>query len=69
MPERNWDAFLNKGKVAEPLPPLPAPVKRAMGNLRQALHDLLGRGDLSHEAVLDLATLIDEVAQKVERLG
>ncbi len=46
-----------------------APVKRAMGNLRQALHDRLGRGDLSHEAVLDLAMLIDEVAQKVERLG
>ena len=44
-----------------------APVKRAMGNLRQALHDRLGRGDMSNDAVLDLAALIDEVAQKVER--
>lgn len=44
-----------------------APVQRAMSNLRHALHDRLGRGDLSGDAVLDLAALIDEVAHKVER--
>ena len=44
-----------------------APIRRAMGNLRQALHDRLGRGDLSQDTLHDFAALIDEVAQKVER--
>ena len=44
-----------------------APIRRAMGNLRQALQDRLGRGDLSPDALHDMAALIDEVAQKVER--
>ena len=46
-----------------------APIRRAMGNLRQALQDRLGRGDLSQDTLHDVAALIDEVAQKVERLG
>jgi DNA-binding PadR family transcriptional regulator len=45
-----------------------APVRRAMGNLRQALQDRLGRGDLSEETLHDVVALIDEVAQKIERL-
>ena len=45
-----------------------APIRRAMGNLRQALQDRVGRGDLSQDTLHDLAALIDEVTQKIERL-
>ena len=45
-----------------------APVRRAMGNLRQAVQDRVARGDFSEETLHDIAALIDEVAQKVERL-
>lgn len=45
-----------------------ASVRRAMGNLRVALQDRLGRGDLSQDTLHDVAALIDEVAQKIERL-
>ncbi|HVF95584.1 MAG TPA: PadR family transcriptional regulator [Sphingomonas sp.] len=45
-----------------------APVRRAMGNLRVVLQDRVGRGDLGDEALHDIAALIDEVAQKIERL-
>jgi DNA-binding PadR family transcriptional regulator len=45
-----------------------APVRRAMGNLRQVLQDRLGRGDLSDETLHDVVALIDGVAQKIERL-
>ncbi|WP_374942257.1 PadR family transcriptional regulator [Sphingomonas sp.] len=45
-----------------------APVRRAMGNLRQALQDRLGRGDLSDDTLHDVVALIDAVAQKIERL-
>ena len=44
------------------------PVRRAMANLRSALHDRLHRvgadGDLLH----DVAAIIDEAVQKIERL-
>ncbi len=45
-----------------------APVRRAMGNLRVALRDRLSRGEFSEETLHDVAALIDEVAQKIERL-
>lgn len=44
------------------------PIRRAMGNLRVAVGDRLSRGDLSEDTLHDVAALIDEVAQKVERL-
>lgn len=46
-----------------------APVRRAMANLRHAVNDRLFYGDeLSEDAAHQLAALIDEVAQKIERL-
>jgi DNA-binding PadR family transcriptional regulator len=45
-----------------------APVRRAMGNLKVALQGRLSRGDASDAMLLDAAALIDEVAQKIERL-
>lgn len=45
------------------------PVRRAMGNLKTVLQDRLGRGEASDETLLEVAKLIDEVAQKIERLG
>lgn len=44
-----------------------APIRRAMGNLRQALQDRLGRGEVTADTLHDVAALIDEVAQRVER--
>ncbi len=45
-----------------------APIRRAMGNLKVALADRLGRGEFSEDTLHDVAALIDEVAQKIERL-
>ncbi len=45
-----------------------APVRRAMANLKTALQGRLTRGDASEATVHDVAALIDEVAQKIERL-
>ncbi|MDP1026521.1 PadR family transcriptional regulator [Sphingomonas sp. KR1UV-12] len=45
-----------------------APIRRSMGNLKVALADRLGRGDFSEDTLHDVAALIDEVAQKIERL-
>ncbi|MCC2979038.1 MULTISPECIES: PadR family transcriptional regulator [unclassified Sphingomonas] len=45
------------------------PVRRAMSNLRAALQDRLSRGDISDETLLQVVALIDEAAQKIERLG
>ncbi len=45
-----------------------APIRRAMGNLRVALEQRLTRGDFSQDTLHDVAALIDEVAQKIERL-
>lgn len=44
------------------------PIRRAMGNLRVAVGERLSRGELSEDTLHDVAALIDEVAQKVERL-
>ena len=45
-----------------------ASVRRAMGNLRQVLVDRLGDRDLDKTALHDIVALIDEAAQKIERL-
>ncbi|MEH3046936.1 PadR family transcriptional regulator [Sphingomonas adhaesiva] len=45
-----------------------APIRRAMGNLRQAVQDRASRADTSPDTLHDIAALIDEAAQKVERL-
>ena len=45
-----------------------APIRRAMGNLRMAVQGRLGRGDLDDEKLHEVVALIDEVAQKIERL-
>ncbi|HEU0065994.1 MAG TPA: PadR family transcriptional regulator [Sphingomonas sp.] len=45
-----------------------APVRRAMGNLRQALRDRLGRKDVGDATLHEAVALIDGVAQQIERL-
>lgn len=45
-----------------------APLRRAMGNLRQAVQDRIRRGEFSEATVHDIAALLDDVAQKIERL-
>lgn len=44
------------------------PVRRAMGNLRQVLQQRLGAEDVTAETLHEVAALLDEVAQKIERL-
>jgi DNA-binding PadR family transcriptional regulator len=45
-----------------------ASVRRAMGNLRQVLMNRLGDRDLESDTLHDIVALIDEAAQKIERL-
>lgn len=45
-----------------------SPVWRAMRNLGMAIRNRLGHGDISDETVHELAGLIDEFAQRIERL-
>ncbi|WP_375288276.1 PadR family transcriptional regulator [Sphingomonas sp.] len=45
-----------------------APIRRAMTNLGVAVRERLARGDFSEDTLHDVAALIDEVAQKIERL-
>ncbi|AXJ97074.1 MULTISPECIES: PadR family transcriptional regulator [unclassified Sphingomonas] len=45
-----------------------APVRRAMHNLRHAVQNRVMRGDLDEDALYRIVALIDEAAQKVERL-
>jgi DNA-binding PadR family transcriptional regulator len=45
-----------------------APVQRATSNLRQALEHRMSRDDVTIETQYDVAALLDEVAQKIERL-
>lgn len=45
-----------------------APIGRAMANLGSAIAGRLARGDFSEDTLHDAAALIDEVAQKIERL-
>ncbi len=45
-----------------------APIKRAMMNLRTASVQRMTRGDADNETALAIAALLDEAAQKIERL-
>ncbi len=45
-----------------------APVRRAMGGLREALQHRLSRDDASAEKVHAAAAILDEAAQRIERL-
>lgn len=44
------------------------PIRRAMGNLKQALMHRMGEGDLDEEAMHQIAAILDEAVQKIERL-
>lgn len=46
----------------------PAPIRRAMMNLRTASMQRMTRGDANNETALAIAALLDETAQKIERL-
>ena len=45
-----------------------APIRRAMGNLRQVLQTRLMREDVNEDTLHAVAGLLDEAAQKIERL-
>jgi len=45
-----------------------APVRRAMGNLREVLIHRLGRDGVREQTVHDAVAIIDEAAQRIERL-
>lgn len=45
-----------------------APIRRAMENLKMALGERLQREGVDEEAMLGVAAIIDEAAQKIERL-
>jgi DNA-binding PadR family transcriptional regulator len=45
-----------------------APVRRAMGNLRAVLLHRLGEGKLSGETLHAVTAIIDDAAQRIERL-
>ena len=57
-----------EGVGAEAKRPDGAPIRRAMGNLSVALRERMARGGFSEDTLHDIAALIDEVAQKIERL-
>lgn len=44
------------------------PIRRAMGNLRQVLQQRLTAEDIDADRLHEVAALLDEVAQKIERL-
>ena len=44
------------------------PVKRAMGNLRQVLQHRLGEGEVPADTMHAISAILDEAAQKIERL-
>jgi DNA-binding PadR family transcriptional regulator len=45
-----------------------APVRRAMGNLREVLQTRLSRDDATIETLHDVAAILDDAAQRIERL-
>lgn len=44
------------------------PVRRAMGNLRTVLQNRLGQSDVDGDTLHQVSAIIDEAAQKIERL-
>jgi len=45
-----------------------APIRRAMDNLRAVLRHRLGGGDIAKDTLHDVAAILDEAAQRIERL-
>ena len=45
-----------------------APIRRAMGNLRAVLQNRLSNDDVTADTLHDVAAILDEAAQKIERL-
>jgi len=45
-----------------------APVRRALHNLRMAIHQRLEKEGADNQTMFDVAALIDEAASKIERL-
>jgi hypothetical protein len=45
-----------------------APIRRAMGNLREVLQNRLSRDDVTVETLHEVTALLDDVAQRIERL-
>ena len=45
-----------------------SPVWRAVSNLGNAMRQRIARGDMSEDTMHDVAAMIDELAQKIERL-
>ncbi len=45
-----------------------APIRRAMGNLRAVLQNRLTTDDVNGDTLHDVAAILDEAAQKIERL-
>ena len=45
-----------------------APIKRAVGNLLSALWHRVTREDIDEDTLHDIAAILDEAAQKIERL-
>lgn len=45
-----------------------APIRRAMGNLRAVLQNRLTAADVDADTLHDVAAILDEAAQKIERL-
>ncbi len=45
-----------------------APIRRAMGNLREVLQNRLSRDDVTVETLHEVTALLDEAAQRIERL-
>ena len=45
-----------------------SPIWRAMRNLGVAIRHRVGRGEISEDTIHEAAALIDELAQKIERL-
>jgi DNA-binding PadR family transcriptional regulator len=45
-----------------------APIRRSMGNLRAVLQNRLTADDVTAEMLHDVAAIVDEAAQKIERL-
>ena len=45
-----------------------APIRRAMGNLRAVLQNRLSEADVTGDTLHDVAAILDEAAQRIERL-
>ncbi len=45
-----------------------APIRRAMGNLRAVLQNRLSEGDVTTDTLHEVAAILDEAAQRIERL-